>query len=1066
MLLSKENLNISIQERNDNMKIKISICLSILLINILISPIMMVAADEVNATSSMATSVRDEQKVMASDETVKEAIKEAQTESSDTKIDKSNKKTTEVESEDHSKTSSTKRDISLLDMAGQVTVTNAAEFTEAWNTPAVTKITVTDDIDLKYDTELRTQETGTAAPTISNAEKAVDDYMADALKPRANNIEITSNNKTINLSSSVFTVRRASGTTNTRIVTRYYGLPVSTGVAPDININHLTFTSASADDFKSMSDFRNSILYRGTTSASGDIGGTLTLSDVTVAIDNDPATDAGNTMSAFVVPGMNIALYNHIDMQTRGTQLMGSNIHADASVRYRGIHDNVPGVIGVNSFSYLANTWALYNNYYSGSSSGTYQNYTNTIAKNIDIEKGAKVYMSRLNFGATNNASLSYQNGVIDGAISNLNIAGTLMMNVKDDGFVFQSRRGSAVNMLTTKINVASAGILAMNGTNTTASDYSGVIQAPANLVRGEFNIADDATFYLKSGQGCQTFSIPAGVNETNGGIVFNVESPKYMLIANHKRETDADVAGADWTGYTTGYMQLNVKHSDVSFYSSVTNYNNGNHLTYNAPAGYSSWKRVGIADMMQETQVGSTDSSYYSLKETPESKVTGSAGALCNNRYYRVFEIQSYVFNWLKWVPMSEADTDAKLALISDAENQEEAVSDADRYIRGQYGISEKLIPNFALPNAECDGIADFESTGGANKQVTWESNQVGVKQNTVTTNSNGIFVFESNRSQDFSIPGGDANNHVKYQQGDDTVSVTVDGGTYETKVASTPTYAPQVYDLPAVNVVGGTITFKTSMAADNILINGEDNAEQYVTLATLTKANNSANGDGKEWSFNMTDYNNAHQDDPIEVGEGLEFWVIGNDQGVEAESTRTTYTYHDYLAEAVGYRLIAADDSLPIIADTVEKMTFGNLKRGKDGLFNRAPLDLSLDYGHLIVADGTIQKTTPWQMQASLVDKGSFGDDELQLEYVNSTNDSSFLSNEGDSLLVATAPNGNNGDMVVELDTSWNKVSNGQGWYLTLNSLKKYSVADYIYDDIKTPIMQWTLTSVPGDD
>jgi hypothetical protein len=82
MLLSKENVNISIQERNDNMKIKISICLSILLINILISPIMMVAADEVNATSSMATSVRDEQKVMASDETVKEAIKEAQTESS------------------------------------------------------------------------------------------------------------------------------------------------------------------------------------------------------------------------------------------------------------------------------------------------------------------------------------------------------------------------------------------------------------------------------------------------------------------------------------------------------------------------------------------------------------------------------------------------------------------------------------------------------------------------------------------------------------------------------------------------------------------------------------------------------------------------------------------------------------------------------------------------------------------------------------------------------------------------------------------------------------------------
>lgn len=216
------------------------------------------------------------------------------------------------------------------------------------------------------------------------------------------------------------------------------------------------------------------------------------------------------------------------------------------------------------------------------------------------------------------------------------------------------------------------------------------------------------------------------------------------MLIANHKRETDTDVAGADWTGYTTGYMQLNVKHSDVSFYSSVTNYNNGNHLTYNTPAGYSSWDRVGIADMMQETETGSTDNSYYSLKETPESKVSGSAGTLCNNRYYRVFEIQSYVFNWLKWVPMSEADTDAKLAQISDAANQDEAVSDADRYIRGQYGVSEKLIPNFTLPNAECDGIADFENTGGANKQVTWNNNQVGVKQNTVTTNSNGIFVFK----------------------------------------------------------------------------------------------------------------------------------------------------------------------------------------------------------------------------------------------------------------------------------------------------------------------------------
>ncbi|KAI3473428.1 hypothetical protein Pfo_030952 [Paulownia fortunei] len=378
----------------------------------------------------------------------------------------------------------------------------------------------------------------------------------------------------------------------------------------------------------------------------------------------------------------------------------------------------------------------------------------------------------------------------------------------------------------------------------------------------------------------------------------------------------------------------------------------------------------------------------------------------------------------------MSEADTPAKLALIEDAENQEEAISDSDHYIRGQYGVSEKLLPVFTEPNADCDGIAEFQNSGGSDKTVTWNTGTgIGATTQTATTDSNGIFVFESNRSQNFSIPNGNPENHVKYQKGGSTISLTIEGETYTTQVATTPTYAPQVYDLQAVNVVNSVIKFKTSMAADEILINGENSAEQYVALQTLTKAGNSKDGAGKEWTFDMGSYNQNHPSDPISAGDGIEFWVKGNDQGIVAESTRLTYQYHDYLAESVGYRLIAADNALPTLVDTVEKMTFGKLQRGKDGLFNRSPLDLSLDYGHLTVGDATVYKKTPWSIQASLIEQGSFGEDELRIEFVNSLQEHAYLTNSGDAVNVMSAPNGNNGDETVEVDSNWNKTDNGEG-------------------------------------
>ncbi|KAI3473429.1 hypothetical protein Pfo_030953 [Paulownia fortunei] len=574
-----------------------------------------------------------EKSTPASNETINSVLEEANHKDANKLVQKTENSANQTGSSTNGSSKTlNQHQASLLALSGAVEVSTAAEFVEAWNNPAVTKITVTTNIDLNSST-----------PSESSAMTAVNTYMQTALVPRANNIEITSNGSTINLLSSTFIVRNIGGT-NSRTITAYYGLPLSTSIVPDVYIHDLNFTSSSAESFKSMSDFRNSILYRNTTSASGNIGGTLTLSNVVANIDNNTAINTGNTMSGFVVPGMNIELKNHVDMKTRGAQLMGANIHADASVRYRGIHDNVIADASSESYSWLSNTWSLYANYFEGSSSGEFQNYTNTVSKDITLDKGAKAYLSRLNFGSENTA-MSYQNGAIDGAISNLNINGTLVMTVKDDAFVFQSRRGSSATMLTTKINVNSGGILAINGTNTSASaNYGGVVQAAGNLVRGEFNIADDASFYLKSADGGQTFHVPTRVDKASGGIVFNVNSPKYMLIANNKTQSTTSTAGSDWTGYTTGYLQVNVHHSDVSFYRSGNDYNSGTHQSYNVPSNHTSWDRVGIAGMTQYADSGSTGDNYYSLKETPTTNVTGSKANLSDNAYYRVFEIQSYV--------------------------------------------------------------------------------------------------------------------------------------------------------------------------------------------------------------------------------------------------------------------------------------------------------------------------------------------------------------------------------------------------------------------------------------
>ncbi|MFT8497267.1 hypothetical protein [Leuconostoc pseudomesenteroides] len=422
---------------------------------------------------------------------------------------------------------------------------------------------------------------------------------------------------------------------------------------------------------------------------------------------------------------------------------------------------------------------------------------------------------------------------------------------------------------------------------------------------------------------------------------------------------------------------------------------------------------------------------------------------------------------NFLDYASITDADTAAKRAGIPNASDQANAVSDADHFIRGQMSATSKLVPVFTTPDSECSGMANF-ATENENDgiTVTWQSpGSPGVVDDTVTTDSNGIFVFESKKSMDDSVPEGVATSHVKYQIGNNAISVSAGGQTYETNVRKTPTYAPPVYDLASMVIVGmPNITFKTAIAADEIILNAEDSAEQYVPLVTLTKAANSENGEGKNWTFDMAAYNNDYPDKPITANMGIEFWVKAQRDGESIESTRITHVYHDYTAEAVTYRNIAPDAAMPFISDTIEMMRFNPLKRGKNGMFNVEHLDLSRNYGYLTVDDGSVHHNKPWQMTARLESTGAFADTGLQLQYVDEQENTSTLSSAGDSLIVATAPQGNNGASSVRLDTLWNQTANGHGWYLTLNSWRTdYSPAKFNYDDEDGPVLLWQLGDVP---
>lgn len=104
---------------------------------------------------------------------------------------------------------------------------------------------------------------------------------------------------------------------------------------------------------------------------------------------------------------------------------------------------------------------------------------------------------------------------------------------------------------------------------------------------------------------------------------------------------------------------------------------------------------------------------------------------------------------------------------------------------------------------------------------------------------------------------------------------------------------------------------------------------------------------------------------------------------------------------------------------------------------------------------------------MTAQLESTGVFADTGLQLAYVDEQDNTSILSSAGDSLIVATAPQGNNGQSSVRLDTLWNQTTNGHGWYLTLNSWRTdYSPAKFNYDDDDGPVLLWQLGDVPDID
>lgn len=317
------------------------------------------------------------------------------------------------------------------------------------------------------------------------------DYtQSTATQPRQNDIEITSNstyptNKTI-----------------TFVNDTVYGLQVDgTGnVSPNISIHDINFKSTSGDNglptVQRLSDVKNSILYRNTSESNSNTAGTLTLSNVSCELDNNSAQLSGNAMSAFVMPGMRITLQNHLVMSTRGTQLVGLSIHAEDTVRYKGVHDNLDLYSGnTHSFSFLAATWSTYANLaYIGTPSNEYFYNTNASAGDIDIDSGAKVYLSRLNDSCGDANLLVAQTGVIAGEFTAVTIKGQLVMSAKDAAFVFKSSRSPNAPEKTININVNSGGILAIQGTKTSAPvsgqrSSLGVIQAFGDKYLGRINI-------------------------------------------------------------------------------------------------------------------------------------------------------------------------------------------------------------------------------------------------------------------------------------------------------------------------------------------------------------------------------------------------------------------------------------------------------------------------------------------------------------------------------------------------------------------------------------------------
>ncbi|MCM0582507.1 hypothetical protein H9L19_03285 [Weissella diestrammenae] len=924
-------------------------------------------------------------------------------------------------------------------LGATATVTDTETFVAAWQNPNVSEIIVSSNFDYTYS-----------------------DYTTMSNNLRTTDCIITSANP----NSPVTINFKGTGSS-------ICGLGVSSNISttPNITIKDINFSSSETDASINSDNFKNSILWRNTNTDNVSLVGSLTLDKVSVNLSGT------GYLSAFLLPGMTINLHHLIQMTTKGSQLMGGTIHAYSDCQYQGIHNNQTATTATattNSNGYVVETWGIFNNYRRANTN----QYTNVQAKGIDIDQGAKVLIQRKNESRAGNGVASQDYSVIDGS-GEMNIGGTLLLQ-SYDGVVVARNNINKVVTQTTNWNIKTDGVLAMSSITNENTAYNGVIRVPSATLSTNahvnFNCASRGTLVISplSAQG-QSIWIPGSA--TDGGVTlkFHVDSPKYCMINGGE---------TDWTGYTTGskVLEMNIINSNVSFYGSLNDMNNNNYSKDDHNSSWI-WNHVAINEMVQHGYTQGEN--YFLLKNGTRYPTTGTAGynafgSVVQQQEYTVFEIQSQNFEWLKWAKQLHDGTyqtdDGQIypnrQSIPYVSDETEAISDSDRYIRGVYHVA-------ARPTIDYDNGTVTWSGSGSGHTIT-ATPTFNLVSNTTTTDANGVFEFESQQSQNWSLPADESNGslyHSKYQNGNQTFSIKLPNDEVETTtVKKTVTYAPPVYDLSAIIYASSGFTFKTMINTDRIILRGEDSADSYVDLMTLDRATYSTNNDGKEWTVTEAQILAHNQENPskqIEQGVQIQFWTQAtvNDESIEAAPV--SYSYHDYQAHSAEYRTIAPEQKLPYIIDSLEYFNFGNFRRGMDGHFNKNALNThySTNIGALLVGDDSTNHNIPWEITACYSSLGSLTGDDLMLSYRAQQDGAEQLISTEDSMLF-NRETGNQGEPVVNLSQDWNPTGalNEKGWFLSLNSSHMIKHGYYLYDDdddddgISSPTIVLTLNSTPS--